>query len=295
MSTLGARPPFGEALAAARVANGSDLCIGLDPELAALPKTLRTPAGIVRFCTAIIEATADLVCAYKPNLAFFERLGADGWRALEQVIAAVPAGVPVIADAKRGDIGNTSRAYAEALYERLGAAACTASPYLGADAISPLLDHPAGFAFVLCRTSNPGAGALQDLAVDGEPLYVRVIRLFAPWIERTRAGLVIGAQERAAFAWADVLAPEALLLVPGIGAQGGTVGALAASLSPRQRTRVVVSVSRAIIHASQGEGSADAARQAALDYRRLLHAALRSEVPLAGAAVEADRRESVDG
>ena len=294
MSTPGVRPSFIEAMAAARAANGSDLCIGLDPESAALPETLRDPAGIVRFCTAIIEATADLVCAYKPNLAFFERLGAEGWRALEEVIAAVPVGIPVIADAKRGDIGNTSRAYAEALYDRLGAAASTVSPYLGADAIAPLLDHPAGFAFVLCRTSNPGAGALQDLLLEGEPLYARVIRLFAPWIARGRAGLVIGAQEGAAFAWAAILAPEALLLVPGIGAQGGTVESLAASLSPGQRVRVVVSVSRAIIHASQGEGYADAARQAALDYRQLLHEALRTEVPLAGAAVEADRWESMD-
>lgn len=279
MSDPGTRAPFVAALAAARAANGSDLCVGLDPEPGALPEALRGPDGIVRFCTAIIEATADLVCAYKPNVAFFERLGADGWRALERVVAAVPAGIPVIADAKRGDIGNTSRAYAEALYDRLGATASTASPYLGADAIAPLLDHPGGFAFVLCRTSNPGAGALQDLAVDGEPLYARVIRLFVPWIERGRAGLVIGAQEGAAFAWAAGLAPEAPLLVPGIGAQGGTVEALAAALSPRQRERVVVSVSRAIIHAGHGDRYADAARQAALGYRQQLREALRSELP----------------
>ena len=282
MSAPVTRLPFVEALASARAVNGSDLCIGIDPEPAALPEALRDPAGVVRFCTAIIEATADLVCAYKPNLAFFERLGAEGWHALEQVIAAVPAGIPVIADAKRGDIGNTSRAYAEALYDRLGATASTASPYLGADAIAPLLDHPDGFAFVLCRTSNPGAGTLQDLMLDGEPLYARVIRLFAPWIARGRAGLVIGAQEGAAFAWASILAPEALLLVPGIGAQGGTVAALASSLSPGQRTRVVISISRAIIHAGREDRYADAARQAAMGYRQLLRAALHPEVPPIG-------------
>jgi orotidine-5'-phosphate decarboxylase len=258
--------PFVASLTARRASHGC-LCIGLDPEPSALPSGYRGPEGAARFCREIIQATADLVLAYKPNLAFFERWGAEGVAALAEVVAAVPDGIPVIADGKRGDIGNTSRAYAEGLYEALGANACTVSPYLGPDAVAPLLEHPQGFAFVLCRTSNPGAGALQDLLVEGEPLYVRVLRLFAPWLEGGQAGLVIGARERGAFAWAAKLAPRAPILVPGIGAQGGTVEELAAALSPDQRRRVVVSASRSVIHASQGADFASAARAAAIDLR----------------------------
>ncbi len=269
-------PPFPAMLAAARLRNRSHLCVGLDPEPGALPVGLSGPEGIVRFCRQIVTATSDLVCAYKPNLAFFERWGAEGLEALTEVIASVPKEIPVIADAKRGDIGNTSRAYAEAIYERLGAGACTVSPYLGSDAVAPLLDHPAGFAFVLCRTSNPGAGALQDLPVDGEPLYAKVIRHFAPWLDADRMGLVIGAQEAAAFGWAARLAPAACLLVPGIGAQGGTVAELAAALTIEQAERVVVNAGRSIIHADSSPNFASAARRVALDLRDQLEAALKT-------------------
>jgi orotidine-5'-phosphate decarboxylase len=250
------------------------LCIGLDPEPAALPDGLHGANGIVRFCQEIVEATADLVCAYKPNLAFFERLGPPGWEALERVIAAIPPHLPVIADAKRGDIGNTSRAYAEALFGALGAHACTVSPYLGMEAVAPFLAWEDGFSFILCRTSNPGAGALQDLDAGGEPLYARVIRLFSPWLAQQRAGLVIGAQEAAAFGWAARLAPDATVLVPGIGAQGGSVATLATALSPEQAAHVVVSVSRGIIHAGRGRDFAQAARAAAIGYRDTLRAEL---------------------
>jgi orotidine-5'-phosphate decarboxylase len=271
-STISA--PFTDRLAAAQRAARSSLCIGLDPEPRCLPSDLASPEGILTFCRAIVEATSDMVCAYKPNLAFFERWGAEGWRVLESLIASIPPHIPVIADAKRGDIGNTTRGYAEAIFDRLGAVACTASPYLGVDAAAPLLDYPGGFAFLLCRTSNPGAAAVQDLLVDGEPLHARIIRLFQPWLAEGRAGLVIGAREQTAFAWAARLAPQALLLVPGIGVQGGTAAELAAALSPAQAGRVVVSASRAIIHADSGPGFATAARAAAIAFRDDLRAAL---------------------
>lgn len=258
-----------------RQRTGSALCVGLDPDPAALPEHLHGVDGIRAFVEAIIAATADLVCAYKPNAAFFERFGADGWRLLEAILAAAPD-VPIIVDAKRGDIGSTSTAYAEALYERLGAAASTVTPYLGVDAVEPLLSHPRGFAFVLCRTSNPGAGAVQDALVEGEPLYARIIRLFAPWLESGRAGLVIGAQEAEAFRWAARLVPEAWLLVPGIGAQGGTAADLGASLAPAQRTRVIVNVSRGVIHAGRGRDFAAVARRAATQIRDDLRRALSS-------------------
>jgi orotidine-5'-phosphate decarboxylase len=265
---------FPAALDEARRRNHSHLCVGLDPEPSALPVGLSGPDGIVRFCREIISATEDLVCAYKPNLAFFERWGAAGLEALTEIIGNLPRAIPVIADAKRGDIGNTSRAYAEAIYERLGAGACTVSPYLGADAVAPLLDHPAGFAFLLCRTSNPGAGALQDLLVDGEPVYAKVIRHFAPWLDTGRAGLVIGAQEAAAFGWAATLAPTACILVPGIGAQGGTVAELAAALTVEQAELVLVNAGRSIIHADSSPNFASSARRTALKLRDQLEAAL---------------------
>lgn len=276
MSSSATGGTFISALHNARITNQSSLCIGLDPEPANMPAHLSNSAGLLTFCLAIIESTADLACAFKPNLAFFERWGADGWRVLEQVVAAVPSNIPVIADAKRGDIGNTSRAYADALYGGLGAAAVTASPYLGRDAIAPLLEYPAAFAFLLCRTSNPGAAEIQDLLVDGEPLFARVIRLFKPDLEAARAGLVIGAKASVAFNWAARLAPQATILVPGIGAQGGTIEELAAVVSPSQARSVVVSVSRSIIHASSGQDYAVAARRKAAALREQLQEALNA-------------------
>jgi orotidine-5'-phosphate decarboxylase len=268
------RRPFIDQVAEARRRTGSFLCVGLDPDPAALPEHLHGVDGIRAFVEAIVEATSDLVCAYKPNAAFFERYGSDGWRVLEATIAAIPSHIPVILDAKRGDIGSTSRAYAEAVYDRLGVAACTVNPYLGVDAVEPLLRHAGGYAYILCRTSNPGAGALQDLLVDREPLYARVIRLFQPWLATKCAGLVIGAREVAAFQWAARLAPEAWLLVPGIGAQGGTIDDLAPALAPAQQARVVVSVSRGVIHAGRGADFAGAARRAAEGLRDDLRRAL---------------------
>jgi orotidine-5'-phosphate decarboxylase len=265
---------FPALLVEARHRNHTHLCIGLDPEPSGLPAGFSGPEGMVRFCREIISATSDLVCAYKPNLAFFERWGAEGLAALTDLVAELPKEIPVIADAKRGDIGNTSRAYAEAIYDRLGAGACTVSPYLGSDAVAPLLDHPRGFAFLLCRTSNPGAGAVQDLLVDGEPVYAKVLRHFAPWFERGRVGVVIGAQEAAAFAWAARLAPRAPILVPGIGAQGGTVEDLAGALTVDQAELVVVNAGRSIIHADSGPDFASSARRAALTLRDDLEAAL---------------------
>jgi orotidine-5'-phosphate decarboxylase len=239
-----------------------------------MPAHLAGVSGVLRFCCSIVESTADLVCAYKPNLAFFERWGAEGWHALEQVVAAIPGDIPVIADGKRGDIGNTSSAYADALYGRLRVSAVTASPYLGRDAVAPIIDYPGGFAFVLCRTSNPGAGDVQDLVVDGEPIYAKVIRLFKPELDSNKAGLVIGAKAGHAFRWAARLAPDAPILVPGIGTQGGTVEELGAVISSRQASTVVVSVSRSVIHASTGQDFAAAARRRAKELRTSLQSAL---------------------
>jgi orotidine-5'-phosphate decarboxylase len=271
------RARFEAAIESAREVNHSCLCIGLDPEPSMMPEQLRSAGGLLTFCRKIVEATSDLVCAYKPNVAFFERYGADGWRVLEELVAAIPGRIPVIGDAKRGDIGNTSRAYAESMFDRVGFQACTISPYLGVDAVAPFVDHPKGFAFLLCRTSNPGAAEIQDLVVEGEPLFARVIRLFQPALQSGGAGLVIGASEKHAFAWAARLAPRAHILVPGIGAQGGTVADLAAGLRGDQARYVVVSVSRAIVHASHGQDYAEAARHSAQQLRASLQDTLQGQ------------------
>src|SRR5690554_265831 len=167
---------FTEKLRAAQAATGSYVCVGLDPDPARLPAPLRdrpTAEAVLAFNRALIEATADVACAYKPNLAFYEALGADGWRVFEQTVAAVPDGRIVIADAKRGDIGNTARMYARAFFERAGADAVTVSPYMGSDAVVPFLEAEGGCAFVLVATSNASAPELQALVAEGEPVYRR--------------------------------------------------------------------------------------------------------------------------
>ncbi|MDX1531799.1 MAG: orotidine-5'-phosphate decarboxylase, partial [Rhodothermales bacterium] len=196
---------FSEQLHAAQRATGSRLCVGLDPDPGRLPAPLRAlpPAeAVVRFNRAIIEATAEVACAYKPNLAFYEALGADGWRAFEETVRAVPEGRLVIADAKRGDIGNTARRYADAFLSTLGCDAVTISAYMGADAVEPFLQQAGTCAFVLVATSNPGAAAVQQLVADGEPLYFHVARLAAEAAAYRPGdgGFVVGATKTGALA-----------------------------------------------------------------------------------------------
>lgn len=261
----------------AKQRTGSALCVGLDPDPELLPAGLSGIEGMRTLLLAAIDATADLACAYKPNLAFFERFGSDGWKLLEEVLAAIPEEIPTIADGKRGDIGNTSAAYAEALFTRLRASACTANPYLGVDALQPLLEHPRGYTYILCRTSNPGALALQDLIADGLPIYAHVLRLFEPWLRSGAAGLVIGSSQAAAFSAASSFAPEASILIPGIGAQGGTVEELAALLSPAQRRGAVVSASRSVLHAGREHDYASAIRSQAIQLHRRLQQHLAAD------------------
>jgi orotidine-5'-phosphate decarboxylase len=218
-----------ERLAARSAATGTVLCLGLDPDPGELPLGFGADVrGIEAFCRLLLEACLPVVAAVKPNLAFFEALGPDGMAVLERLRAAVPADVPFIADAKRGDIGSTAARQAVALFDRLGADAITASPYLGSEAIEPLLERADRFVYVLCRTSNPGAGELQDLAVaataDGAPaerLYERVARVAASWGPGGTVGLVVGATAPDEMARIRAIAPASAFLVPGVGAQGG--------------------------------------------------------------------------
>jgi uridine monophosphate synthetase len=212
-----------------RVADCSSLlCVGLDPHVTDLPRP--TAEAACEFCLELVRQTAPYAAAFKPNAAFFEQFGAEGWTALKQVIAAVQERsqrlgslIPVILDAKRGDIASTAEAYARSAFSSLGAHAITLSPYLGKDSIAPFLADPEKGVFLLCKTSNPGAADLQDLPVNGtgEPLYVAVARLAQSWNTKNNIGLVVGATQPAAMARIREVAPELWFLAPGVGAQGG--------------------------------------------------------------------------
>ncbi len=233
------------------------LCVGLDPHA----EMLERPSALSArdFCLWLIEATRGLACAYKPNSAFFEVHGPEGMEALRQVIAAAAEEAPVILDAKRGDIASTANAYAQAAFRVLGADAVTVNPYLGADAIAPFLADPERGAFLLCRTSNPGAARIQDEAmVDGEPLYLRLARLALTWNAHDNVGLVVGATEPEALAAVRAIAPELWILAPGIGAQGGDVEAAVRAGLREDGLGLLLSTSRSLALAA--EPRAEAAR-----------------------------------
>lgn len=213
-------------------ATGTVLCLGLDPDPEGLPPGFTHDlAGVERFAGLVLEAALPFVAAVKPNLAFFEAYGSAGVAALERLRAAVPSDVPFVADAKRGDIGSTAARQAVALFDVLGADAVTVNPYLGADAVAPLLDRADRFAYLLCRTSNAGAGELQDLdvgpdlATDAprERLHARVARLATGWGPGGTVGLVVGATAPSELAAIRAIAPGLAFLVPGVGEQGGAV------------------------------------------------------------------------
>ena len=256
---------------AAAARNSSLLCVGLDPDPA------RMPAGVgsVEFLRAIIDATADLVCCYKPNAAFFEVNGEDGARELRAVIEAVPDGVPVVLDAKRGDIGNTAAFYARAAFERLGADGVTLNPYLGEDALEPFFAYEDRHSFVLCRTSNPSASDFQELAVGdgGRPLYEHVAIRAKGWNRRGNVGLVVGATSPTEAARIRELCPEMLLLVPGVGAQQGDLPAAVRATIDAAGGGALINASRAVLYAGEGgDDYAGAARSAAGALRDAINA-----------------------
>ncbi len=241
------------------------LCIGLDPVLDRLPETIRTSREpLYAFNSEIIEHTHDIAAAYKPNLAFYEALGDEGWRQLEKTVQAVPDKCLVIADGKRGDIGSTAAAYALSLFDRLDVDAATVNPYLGADALLPFLERVDHGAFVLAVTSNPGGADLQELVCEGEPLFRHVIRMARRLNGSGNVGLVVGATRPTL--WRDVMdvAVDLPLLVPGIGAQGGDLGLLKSALRDYPAP-TLVNASRSIIYASSGADFGRAAREAALN------------------------------
>jgi len=275
---------FLDRLRAAERSNQSMVCVGLDPEPARFPGALRGDASrIFDFCAAIVEATADLVIAFKPQIAYFAAHRAEGQ--LERLMAhmrQVAPGVPVILDAKRGDIGSTAAQYAVEAFERYGADAVTLSPFMGFDSVEPYLKYQGKGAFLLCRTSNPGGDDLQSQrlsSVPGEPLlYEHVARLAqGPWNLNGQLGLVVGATYPAEIERVRAIAPTMPLLIPGVGAQGGDAAATvrAGWRGDAQTTvaPIIVNSSRAILYASSGADFAQAARREAAKIRELLQAA----------------------
>jgi orotidine-5'-phosphate decarboxylase len=261
-------------LAARTASTRSVLCVGVDPDPGALPAGFPPGlAGVETFARLLLEATLPYATAVKPNLAFFEAHGSAGIAALERLRALVPPEVPFIADAKRGDIGSTAAKQAAALYDGLGADAITVNPYLGEEAVLPLIERADRFAYVLCRTSNAGAGELQGLLVaedpmtghPAEPLYARVARRVAAWGPGGTVGLVVGATAPDELAAIRALVPGLAVLVPGIGAQGGEVAPVLASGPATGAPAggvpgggLLVNVSRGIARAALGEVPAGA-------------------------------------
>ncbi len=261
---------FLEKLQSAIARNRSLLCVGLDPEVERLPAGLpRTTVGVLSFNRAIIDATADLVCAYKPNLAFYEALGPEGLRCLEATRRAIPDHIPVIGDAKRGDIGNSARLYARALFDGYGFDAATVNPYQGSDAIEPFLAYADRGVFVVCRSSNPGSAQLQNLLVSEGgmtcTLYEYVAWRVRSWNQSGNCGLVVGATAPDELRRIRSLVPDLPLLIPGVGTQGGDLAAAVAA--HRAEAPAIISASRSILYASGDAAFDQAARRAAEELR----------------------------
>ena len=242
---------FREKLARAAQANRSLLCVGLDPDPARVPED-----DIAAYLCGVVEVISDLVCAYKANLAFYEQLGEEGYAALRAVLRAIPSHIPVIGDAKRGDVAHTAQAYARALFDELGF-----------DAVAPFLERPDRCALIVCRTSNPGARDLQDLPVmhEGEsrPLYQVVAELARRWDWHGNVGLVIGATYPDEMRILRSLCPDMPFLVPGIGPQEGELERAVYAGMDDRGAGMIINASRAVLYTSDGASGPEAARRAA--------------------------------
>ena len=285
-------------LDAAITRNRSLLCVGLDPNPAQLPARYRQGddiiAGVLAWNRAVIEQTADLVCCYKPNIAFFEALGAPGMELLRATLALIPDDIPVLLDAKRGDIGSTAAAYAQACFDELGVDAVTLSPYLGRDSVDPFAAYAGKGLFVLCHTSNPSAEEFQKLEISdwrtldrepNQPLYLHVARTATHW--SPNVGLVVGATYPAAMAAVRQAAPDAWFLVPGVGAQGGDLEATLHAGLRADGKGLIINVSR-------GVSLAEDHRQAA-EETRLKIEELRLKIGRAGVRGQGNDQENMQG
>ena len=265
-------------LAESSRARDSIVCIGLDPEPELIPDILGSgPQAALRFLRRVIRATSEYACAYKPNLAFYERYGSAAFDVLALTLQAIPDDIPVVLDAKRGDVPNTSEAYADALFDSFRADAVTVAPYLGMDSIEPFC-RAGRYALVLARTSNPGAHDVQDLTVDGRPLYERIVERSVASFPAEACGFVVGATYPDEARRVRELAPDRLFLMPGIGSQGGDVAtAIRAALDARGGG-VLPSASRSVTYASSRADFETAAAAAARALRDAANAARAATV-----------------
>jgi orotidine-5'-phosphate decarboxylase len=253
--------------------NNSLLCIGLDPDTAKLPDSFAAiDEPLFTFNRAIIDATNDLVCVYKPNSAFYEAAGSHGIAQLQKIcdyIRKQHPEIPILLDFKRADIGNTNNYYARFAFDCLGVDAVTINPYMGREAIGPFLEHKDKGIFVLCRTSNPGAGEFQDLEHGGKKLYQLVAeRVANGWNNNNNCQLVVGAPYPEELAWVrQTVGNEMILLIPGVGTQGGEIAATVKAGVNAQGTGAIINSSREILYASSGTDFAEAARQRAIGLR----------------------------
>lgn len=266
---------FSQMLSSCWEKNDSLLCIGLDPTPARFPEKFKTSSRpIFDFCTEIVDATADLVCAFKPQIAYFSSSSAE--QELIDIIDWIHTnhpGIPVILDAKRGDIGSTAAHYAKEVFERFKADCVTLSPYMGKDSVEPYLEYVEKGEFVLCRTSNKGGDDFQMLDIGGVPLYIKVAEKVAEWDINGQMGLVIGATYPEELKKARATVPELTFLVPGIGAQGGDINAAVKAGMNKDKTGLVINSSRAILYASKEADFAEKARAEALRTRDAINKA----------------------
>lgn len=272
---------FLEKLLGASRQQNSLLCVGLDPEPGLFPAVLRdmpVEKAVIHFCHAIIDATSAFACAFKPNIAFFEALGPVGMQVFQEVLVSIPAQIPVIVDAKRGDLGNTARNYATSVFDIYGCDAVTVNPYLGYDSVAPFLAYRDKGIILLCRTSNPGARDFQDLLVqDGEgqhrPLYEVVARRVQTWNKAGNCGLVVGATYPQELRIIRAHCPDLPILIPGVGAQGGDLEASVQAGVDKHGERAILAVSRSILYAGDSPDFATRARQEAQRLRSLMNEA----------------------
>ena len=262
---------FLQKLKAAAARNNSLLCFGLDPVPARLPEAVMGKDNpVLYFNKKLIDATADLVCAYKPNFAFYGALGEAGWPTLKATLEHIPSHIPVLVDAKVGDIGSTAERYAHMFFGELGADALTVNPYMGSDAVAPFLEYSTGAleasercVFLICLTSNPGAEDFETLPVDGCPLYRRVAEKAVEWSAIAPCGLVVGATRPQAIRGLRELAPELPFLIPGVGTQGGDLESAVQQGQLASGGGLLINASRGVMYASSGPDFESAARHAA--------------------------------
>ncbi len=277
------RPPFIQQLRQRWTDADTLLCVGLDPERGRIPAPVAArPAALLDFCCAIVDATAPLVCAFKPQIAYFAALGAeDQLRNLIDYVHRHHPGIPVILDAKRGDIGNTARLYAEEAFERFDADAVTVNPYLGPESLAPYLEYADRGVVVLCRTSNPDSAWLQSHP-PADPTFLRVARAAVEWNSRGNVMLVAGATYAEDLARIRDCAGDIPLLVPGVGAQGGDLQSVVQLGLDSAGQGLVINASRSVLYAGSGQDFAQAARDAACDLRDRMNA-LRAARAMASA------------